>query len=259
MTELKVKNDALNFRSSPTTANSSNIIGSLTLAQTVELTSGDPNVDRFLKVKATVGGTVKEGFASAAFLRPLVSAPKEALISAAAEQWLRFDRGTRMETDNPQFKIISEYWKALDIDGDGNNGEAWSAAFISFVARQAGYSNFRFNQAHAVYVHDAVDKRKAGDISAPFWGFNVDEHKPQLGDLVCKWRPPTSPIASMDELPDGGYSSHCDIVFEIKDTEVRTLGGNVKDTVRTTSYLLDSQGFLVSGATKVYGVLRNNL
>jgi hypothetical protein len=258
MTELKVKNDALNFRSSPTTANSSNIIGSLTLAQTVELVSGDPNVDRFLKVKATIGGTVKEGFASAAFLRPLVSAPKEALISVAAEQWLRFDRSNKSEIDDPQYKIVGEYWQAIDLNLNGKNrDQPWSAAFISFVARKAGYDKFEFAAAHSTYVYDAVEKRKANDISAPFWAFNVGDHKPQLGDLVCRSRG-GSQITSIDSLPSGGFISHCDIIFEIKDTEVRTLGGNVEQTVNITSYPLNSNGFLKSGTTRVYGILRNN-
>ncbi len=258
MTELKVKNDALNFRSAPTTADSSNIIGSLILAQTVELVSGNPNTDRFLKVTATIGGTVKEGFASAAFLRPLVSAPKEALISVAAEQWLRFDQSNKSEIDDPQFKIVGEYWQAIGLDLNGKDrDQPWSAAYISFVARQAGYNNFKFAAAHSTYVYDAVDKRNAGDNSAPFWAFNVGDHKPQLGDLVCKSRGDNQ-ITSMDSLPSGGFISHCDIIFEIKDTEVRTLGGNVQQTVNITSYPLDSNGFLKSGSTRVYGILRNN-
>jgi hypothetical protein len=258
MTELKVKNDALNFRSSPTTADSSNIIGSLTLAQTVELISGDPNVDRFLKVKATIGGTVKEGFASAAFLRPLVSAPKEAIISAAAKEWLRFDQSNKSETDDPQYKIVGEYWQAIGLDLNGNNrDQPWSAAFISFVARKAGYDKFKFAAAHSTYVYDAVEKRSSGDTVAPFWAFNVGDHKPQLGDLVCHWRG-DNPIASMDSLPSGGFKSHCDIIFEIKDTEVRTLGGNVEQTVNITSYPLDNKGFLKLGAKQMYGILKNN-
>jgi hypothetical protein len=258
MTELKVKNDSLNFRSSPTTADSNNIIGVLTLAQTVDLVSGDPNVDRFLKVKATINGAVKEGFASAAFLRPLVSSQKEALISAAAEQWLRFDQSNRSEVDDPQYKIVGEYWQAIGLNLNGKNrDQPWSAAFISFVARQAGYNKFEFAAAHSTYVYDAVEKRDSGDTTAPFWAFNVGDHKPQLGDLVCRSRGDNQ-ITSMDSLPSGGFISHCDIIFEIKDTEVRTLGGNVEQTVNITSYPLNSNGFLKSGTTRVYGILRNN-
>jgi hypothetical protein len=258
MTELKVKNDVLNFRSSSTTADSSNIIGSLTLAQTVELVSGNPNTDRFLKVKTTFAGAMIEGFASAAFLRPLVSAPKEALISAAAHEWLRFEQSDKSEIDDPQFKIVGEYWQAIGLNLDGNDrDQPWSAAFISFVTRAAGYNNFKFAAAHSTYVYDAVDKRKAADTSAPFWGFNVGEHKPQIGDLVCRSRG-NNQITSIDSLPPGGFISHCDIIFEIKDTEVRTLGGNVEQTVKITSYPLNSNGFLKLGADRVYGILRNN-
>ena len=256
MATLKVKTDSLNFRSSPEIL-TNNIIGALTLAQTVEVISGGAN-DRFLKVKATINGTTQEGFASAAFLRPLVSDRKEALISEAVKQWLRFDRGNKVETDRSQVGIVGEYWQALGLNHDGNDrDQAWSAAFISFVARAAGYTNFKFASAHSTYVHDAVDKRNTNDASAPFWGFNVGDHKPQLGDLVCRWRG-DSPIASMDSIPAGGFKSHCDIIIEIRDTEVRTLGGNVNDSVSIDTYSLDNGGFLKSRSTRVYGILRNN-
>jgi hypothetical protein len=119
-----------------------------------------------------------------------------------------------------------------------------------------GYFYFKFAAAHSTYVYDAVGKRRAGDTTAPFWAFDVDEHKPQLGDLVCRGRDGVS-ITSMSSLPTGGFKSHCDIVVDIKDTEVRTLGGNVKQSVSITSYPLDSAGFLrkVDG---VYGTLKNN-
>jgi hypothetical protein len=45
---------------------------------------------------------------------------------------------------------------------------------------------------------------------------------------------------------------------ELRDTEVRTLGGNVNNSVSITPYPLDGDGFLKSGATRVYGILKNN-
>jgi hypothetical protein len=256
MTILKVKIEGLNFRSSPEISGN-NIIGSFHLAQPVTVISGGGN-DRFLKVEATIGGTARQGFASAAFLRPLVSDRKEALIDAAVAEWLRFERGEKEETDNPQVKIVGEYWKAINLNLDGNDtDQPWSAAFISFVARKAGYTTFEFAPAHSTYVHDAVNKRRANDTTATFWGFNVGDHKPQLGDLVCRSRS-NSNISSMDSLPAGGFLSHCDIVVEIRDTEVKTLGGNVDNSVSITPYPLNSNGFLRSGATRVYGILRNN-
>lgn len=153
---------------------------------------------------------------------------------------------------------MGEYWQALGLNLDGNDTDTpWSAAFISFVARASGYTNFKFAAAHSTYVHDAVDKRNANDASAPFWGFNVGDHKPQLGDLVCRSRG-NSQITSMDSIPAGGFISHCDIIIEIRDTEVRTLGGNVQNSVSITTYPLDNGGFLKSGSTRVYGILRNS-
>jgi hypothetical protein len=255
MATFKVKTDSLNLRSSAKVTDD-NIIKILTLAQTVEVVQNSPN-DRFWQVKAVDTFPVS-GFVSAAFLRPLVSIKKEDLISAAVKEWLRFDRGNKSETDNPQVAIVGEYWSAIGLTLDGNDTDVpWSAAFISFVARAAGYNKFKFASAHSTYVHDAVDQRKANNKAAPFWGFNVREHQPQLGDLVCRSRA-NSQISSIDSLPSGGFESHCDIIIEIRDTEVRTLGGNVNNSASITTYQLDSNGFLKSGSTRVYGILRNN-
>ncbi len=255
MAILKVKSETLNLRKKPEIKDG-NIIASLPLAQTVEVVSSNPS-DRFWKVKTVVNGSSLQGFASAAFLRQPVSKAKEALITAAVTEWLRFDRGNKLEFEDPYYKYVGEYWAKINLKLDGQDrDQPWSAAFISFAARTAGYTDFKFAPAHSTYVHDAVDKRKANVTTAPFWGFEVSEHKPQLGDLVCRSRD-GGQIASMASLPKGGFKSHCDIVVEIRDSEVRTLGGNVDQSVSITPYLLDSRGFLKK-ANDVYGVLRNN-
>ncbi len=255
MTTLKVKSETVNLRKTPEKKDG-NIIASLPRAQAVEVVTNNPS-DRFWEVKTIVNGSTVQGFASAALLREPVSTAKEALISAAVTEWLRFDRGKKLEFEDPQYKYIGEYWSKIDLNHNGKTrDEPWSAAFISFVARVAGYDNFKFAQAHSTYVHDAVDKRKENVTTAPFWGFEVNEHKPQLGDLICKSRAGVH-ITSMASLPKGGFTSHCDIVVEIKEEVVLTLGGNVQQSVSTTSYSLDNNGFLkkING---VYGILRNN-
>jgi hypothetical protein len=254
MVTLKVKTDSLNLRRSPEIKDG-NIIASLPLAQAVEVVDGNP-ANRFWEVTTIVNGSTLKGFVSAAFLRQPVSAAKEALISAAVKEWLRFDRGDKLEFEEPQYKYVGEYWSKIGLSLDGKDrDQPWSAAFISFVARAAGYNDFKFAPAHSTYVYDAVNKRKSNVNSAPFWGFKITEHKPQLGDLVCRWR--ENPITSIDSLPSGGFKSHCDIVVEIRDSEVRTLGGNVNQSVSITAYPLNSSGFL-RPASNVYGVLRNN-
>lgn len=255
MATLKVKTDSLNLRRSPE-IKSDNIITALPLAQEVEVVNGNPT-DRFWEVKTIINSSTLQGFASAAFLRQPVSVAKESLISAAVKEWLRFNRGDKLEYQDPQYKYVGEYWSAIKQNLDGRDRDTpWSAAFISFVARAAGYNDFKFAPAHSTYIHDAVDKRRSNTTAAPFWGFNVNDHKPQLGDLVCRWRG-NNAISSMDSLPDGGFTSHCDIVVEIRDTEVRALGGNVSDSVSITTYPLNASGFL-RATGKVFGVLKNN-
>jgi len=256
MVTLKVKSESLNLRETPEIRDG-NIIASLPLAQELETLTNNPS-DRFWRVKTQVNGSMLEGFVSAAFLRVPVSLAKENLILASVKEWLKFSRGNKLEFEDPQYKYVGEYWTSIGLKLDGRDrDQPWSAAFISFVARTAGYSEFKFAPAHSTYVYDAVEKRQRNITTAPFWAFDVNELKPQLGDLVCRTRDGVS-ITSMANLPRGGFKSHCDIIVEIRDSEVRTLGGNVNHSVSITSYPLDNDGFLRK-VNNVYGILKNNL
>jgi hypothetical protein len=255
MFAMRVKADSLNVRRSPEIKND-NIIAALPLAHEVTVLKGVPT-DRFWEVQTVLGGSTLQGFVSSAFLRQPENNKIEDLISVAVKEWLRFERGDQFEFENPQYKYIGEYWTSIGLSLDGRDrDQPWSAAFISFVTRSAGYSNFKFAAAHSTYVYDALDKRRANDLTAPFWGFDLNEHKPRLGDLVCHGRDGAS-ITSMTSLPRGGFKSHCDIVVDVRDSEVRTLGGNVNQSISITTYPLNNGGFLrkVNG---VYGILRNN-
>jgi hypothetical protein len=140
MVVMKVKADSLNLRNTPEIKDG-NIITALVLAQEVEILGGAPT-DRFWEVQTVVSGSTLRGFVSAAFLRQPVSDKKEALISAAVKEWLRFERGDKFEFDDPQFKHVGEYWSKIGLALDGRDrDQPWSAAFISFVTRTVGYSN----------------------------------------------------------------------------------------------------------------------
>jgi len=254
MSVWKVRTDSLNLRSTPEKVDD-NIIRALPLAQEVKVIAG-ASVDRWWKVETVIDGASLTGFVSSAFLRQPLGAKKEALLSAAVTEWLRFNMGNGLETRDPYYKYVGEYWQKLNLPHDGRDTEIyWSAVFISFIARKAGYDNFKFSSAHHTYIRDSVKKRISGDSSSPFWGFRLNEHKPQLGDLVCLWRE-NSPV-TFDNIPSDFFPSHCDIVVEIRDTEVRALGGNIGNSVSMSTFQLDSNGFLKSG--KVFAVLRNNM
>ena len=186
MTTMHVDATELNLRSQPV-VQTDTLIASLPFGQVVEVLGNAP-VAGWKSIRTQIGGTTMDGFVAGARLREPVSAMKEALIAETATQWERFDRGEGPENVAPFAGFVGEMWQAIGMDHDGmDRGQPWSAAFISFVARRAGYNGFKFAAAHATYIHDSIVKRQAGQAS-PFWGFRLNEHAPVLGDMVCRNR-----------------------------------------------------------------------
>lgn len=204
---------------------------------------GDAQRPEWKEIDTELEGSKFHGVVSGKFLRRPESDAKEALLSATAKEWIRFERGQGKEDQVPFFRFVGEMWQALGSDLDGKDKDApWSAAFISFVVRKANYQGFRFAAAHSSYIHDAIVKRQQGVDDAPFSGFRLNEHRLELGDLVCQWRkiPQTFDSAAIQDW----FKSHCDVVVELKDTFVRAIGGNVKESVLMKRYSRNLEGFL---------------
>ena len=259
--EHRVAVERLNLRSAPQTG-AATLIGELHMAQPVELLEADNN-SKWARVRATVDGAQKEGVVWAAFLRKTVEPGREAVIAAAVEQWLRFDRGKGKETVDPYAGYVGEMWRHIGggfAEFTGRDTQwPWSAAAISFMVRKASesypkYANFKFAAAHARYIHDSINRREAKDETAPFWGFRLDERKPQLGDMVCRGR--GSEITYDHAKQQNGFKSHCDIIVQIKEDQVLAIGGNVSNSVSIAKYGLNSSGYL-SGAGGVFALLAN--
>lgn len=241
--------DELNLRSEP--AIGDNILAVLRKGQPVE-TSGSASAGW---IKVTAGG--KDGFVSARLLREPVSAGREALMAAAIAEWFRFNKGRGEEHRSPYYRYVGEMWQAIGMNLDGQDRDVpWSAAFISWIVRRAGpdYLGFRFAAAHSRYIHQAITARFSNTI-APFWGFRLQEHPVQLGDLICQWR--ESPITFDQAITRDAYKSHCDVVVEIDGAGIRALGGNNGQTVGFKSYARNPAGFL-KAENNVFAVLRNN-
>jgi hypothetical protein len=251
-----VQSDALNLRREPEVADG-NIIAVLVKGQAVDtLAAVDP--PGWLNVEATVDGTSRRGFVSARLLREPASDAKERLMAAAVAEWIRFARGTGLEHKAPFHTFVGEMWRAIGMDLDGRDrDQPWSAAFISWIVRNAGspYAGFRFAAAHSRYIHDSIVKREAGTLS-PFWGFRLHEHKVGLGDLVCQWR--EVPRTFDDARSSDAFLSHCDVVVEVAPGSVRALGGNVGHSVGFKTYAINDNGFL-KAENDVFAVLRNNV
>lgn len=252
--KLIVTTDGLNLRSTGQQL-PNNIISSLPLSQEVEVINA-PDGERFWEVETTINGQTRRGFASSRFLRPPLSQAKEKLLAGAVKEWIRFNRGTGRENIAPFFRIVGEYWSALGINLDGRDrDQPWSAAFISFIIRNTNaYPDFKFNAAHAKYILDAKAKRTENNTNAPFWLFRLTEHKPQLGDLVCKWR---ERRRTFDDIPSGGFKSHTDVIVEIQDQRVKAIGGNIGHSTTLSSFSLNANGFLKE-QNNVFAIMRNN-
>jgi len=255
---------ALNFRSAPV-VDPSNKLGTLFLGQPVEVKAQPPD-PAWLEVSATLSGQTAstDGFVSKRFLRDPVSANREALIAATIAEWMRFDRGLGQEDEDPFFKFVGEMWKNLGInDRDGKDDIPWSAAAISFFVTGGGsaYSKFKFNGQHSVYIHDSIKKREANITDTPYWGFRLNERRPQLGDMICQWRdvPQTFSTARLNN----DFNSHCDVVVKI-DSEKNELlaiggnvrGGNVDESVAVTTFRLAPGDFLARQG-RVFAILTN--
>lgn len=165
------------------------------------------------------------------------------IVQVALQELQRWSDGKSKESD-PAFRpIVETYWRTgvgyLPNEPNWWSSVPWSAAFISYVMRQAGAgSAFRYSGGHSYYTVAAKNNRLANN-SNPFKAYRLSEAAPQPGDLVCKARAGSG--ATYDNLREG-MSTHCDVVVAVQPGRLLTVGGNVSDSVKTTPVTIDSSG-----------------
>lgn len=254
-----VATEGLNFREEP----NGTIIRALTIA--------DPVVD--LGAAAVSGWRNVEingqrGVVFGKYLRSPVATEIETLLRATIDEWLRFGKGTLKETAYPQYEYIGEMWQALGYSYDGRDTDQyWSAAFISYVVRNAGtaYAQFLFSIRHSEFSNDAINARILDRTDRPFWGYRISEMRPKIGDIIHRNRSGNN--FSFDYAENHSrFASHSDVVVEVTSHVVRVMGGNVANTVSMErfnsvgddiqEYELDNDGFIAPGQ-KVIAVLSN--
>lgn len=266
--------EAVNLRSIPSTENNTPI-GSLTLGQEVDDLGGAPAGWHHVRTKMgglTVEGYSVDGLADSKFkwaptakqptLRPLDTPAREALVAAAVEQWLRFEKGRGKETVEPYSTYIHEMWKALKRNLTGKDtGYPWSAVAISLMVSNAAktipeFQAFKRSVGHAAYMWDAIKKRASEDRSAPFWGVRITEEKPQVGDIIGSWRdkPYTfDQYLAASKNPEA--PSHSDIIVAVGTEVALAIGGNVSQSVFVTGYQLTADGNIAKNQRFLKGKL----
>ena len=146
--------------------------------------------------------------------------------------------GSTREDRSPLAERIGAYWTALgrpDLDGTDRD-VPWSAAFISFMVRAAGAAtSFPYSAQHSAYfyrtINDRVSHKKTG-----FWGYEIGTIDIQAGDILGMNREGTNPIAYDWAEHHSDYKSHSDIVVEVNASGIKTVGGNVSQTVHSKTF-----------------------
>lgn len=149
------------------------------------------------------------------------------------------------EREQGLWQRVGEYWwLGLDAggpesawtgrhDADGRvftppeDGKyAWSAAFVSYVMREAGArAGFPYSAAHWTYV-DAAFAQEPGVLLRTE---RPEAYAPQPGDLICIGREASRGIR-YDDMP-ARFAGHCDVVVATAPGELTVVGGNVNDAV----------------------------
>ncbi|WP_153799371.1 DUF2272 domain-containing protein [Foetidibacter luteolus] len=176
------------------------------------------------------------------------------LVTVAAQEHNRWNNGaTARENDTAMDATMKDYWANLGMqvkssqlrDSLWQEYNPWSAAFISWVMRQAGAgASFRYAASHAEYI--AAARNNTMPVAIQFKAYETTDSLaawPQPGDLLCKNRGGKSyTLGSIKK----GCISHCDIVTEVNPANrtVTTIGGNLNNRVAKRLVQLDEKGLI---------------
>ena len=192
------------------------------------------------------------------------------LINICEKECDFFGDGARKEYEDSVFTRVGDYWTELaktppyaswaGYNGksgvkfkpsgtvESNKNQPWSAAFISCVMSTAGAgNNFAYAPSHSVYIVKALNEAKKANPTGKFIARRHKLYSPKLGDLIaCERQPTKNPNFDTykDYVAAGKYEAHCDVVTEVHDTHVITVGGNVSNSVKHKRWPLDSKGMI---------------
>ena len=258
MTQFIVTNvyDGLNLR--PSASTSGTPITSMAFGTLLELI--EDTGTKWKKVRIVGSNPAVEGYASDLYLTEVRSDAIARLIASAAHYWELFDHGTGRENVPPYKGYVLQMWDDLGTgrppgDNTSHPDWPWSAAGMSaFIRRAGGYTGFKYSAGHALYINDAIVKMKAGN-PAPFWGYKINEKKPEVGDLIAQWR--KTQIDYDYAKTHSSFSSHTDVVCQVLEGSIRAIGANVPtDTVGVKVYQLTTDGYL-AGKRNEIAILKN--
>lgn len=202
---------------------------------------------------------------------------KQAMIKRALREWEHFNRQVVVlkgveesiphvgawEDDDTHASRVNLYWRAVGkprLDGMDCR-QAWSAAFLSWVMRNAGVPSTQFRPADAHWIYLSAMVQDAVYPGRYFVPRRVRDYSPNPGDLICAWRGRT-PIRSRDGYVSAGMLrgavTHCDLVVKKDGRTLEVIGGNVRNSVSKSILELDSAGHLQSVPRRPWFLIMQN-
>jgi hypothetical protein len=163
--------------------------------------------------------------------------------------------------DNPKVKeLLNNYWDSVGttLEKKGGCGVAWSAAFISYVVKNAGAIEFPYSATHSTYISKSRENKNSGG-SYSWYGYDAltKEATVEAGDLVCYTNGDNINI-KWDDIK-AGVGCHCDVVVEIDNqNKANTIGGNVSNTAGGDSLQLNDDKTIDINADISKGIYRNS-
>ena len=167
---------------------------------------------------------------------------KRKSVRLAEQEFKKWLEGKIKEGDPATMAQLRKYWR----EGAGVNwsdgqmiNEAWSAAFISWLQKEAGAgNNFKYSTSHSRYIRESVKNRKEKNNKS-FKAYRPEEVEVEVGDLVCY---PRQSGVNYDKT--SSYKSHCDIITAVRKTEADSIGGNISNSVSMTKVPLTKDGYI---------------
>lgn len=179
---------------------------------------------------------------------------------AIAKRELKKWRGIR-ELSQQMSQTLISYWKSVGLNfteaqmqnASVHSTYPWSSAFISHLFDEAGAKDaFPYSSAHAGYFQ--VAKKNRDNPNAPLRGFRITEYAPKVGDLVVN----TRQNGAGYDTP-GFFASHGEVVVEVGQGYIKTIGGNVQDAVIERTFKTNSKGLLEGNRVSFFMVIQNNI
>jgi hypothetical protein len=119
---------------------------------------------------------------------------------------------------------------------------------------------FPISPAHSRYILLGLANRIKNNRSATIVYFDRDETAPRVGDLIGFSR--TAEVKNRADLerflPDKFFPSHTDLVIDVSGPRIKAIGGNVDQTIMTSTVAADANG-KIDPADPHFFLLRLNI